>query len=200
MNLLTAGDDPESGSTPLSPGEQDDLIPDLSTKEELNEWERQNIVGAYAWAFERRNIRRSDPLTEPYVRELHRRMFDQTWKWAGAYRSTEKNIGIEHYQVREALATLLGDARYWLEHQTFPPDEVAVRFHHRLVWIHPFANGNGRHARIMADILVERQGRPVFTWGGAGIVPPGEFRSRYIQALRAADAGDLRPILKFARS
>jgi Fic-DOC domain mobile mystery protein B len=127
-------------------------------------------------------------------------MFDQTWKWAGAYRSTEKNIGIEHYQVREALATLLGDARYWLEHQTFPPDEVAVRFHHRLVWIHPFANGNGRHARIMADILVERQGRPVFTWGGAGIVPPGEFRSRYIQALRAADAGDLRPILKFARS
>jgi Fic-DOC domain mobile mystery protein B len=200
MNLLTAGDAPESGSTPLSPEEQDDLIPDLSTKEELNEWERQNIVGAYGWAFERRNIRRSDPLTEPYVRELHRRMFDQTWKWAGAYRSTEKNIGIEHYQVREALATLLGDARYWLEHQTFPPDEVAVRFHHRLVWIHPFANGNGRHARIMADILVERQRRPAFTWGGAGIVPPGEFRSRYIQALRAADAGDLRPILKFARS
>ena len=199
MNLFTAGD-AESGNTSLSPEEQDDLIPDLSTREELNEWERQNIVEAYAWALERRNLRRTDPLAEPYVRELHRRMFDQTWKWAGAYRSTEKNIGIAHYQVREALAALLGDVRYWLEHETFPPDEVAVRFHHRLVWIHPFANGNGRHARIMADILAERQGRPAFTWGGASIVQPGEFRSRYIQALRAADASDIRQILKFARS
>jgi Fic-DOC domain mobile mystery protein B len=190
----------DNGTTLLSPEEQDDLIPDLSTREELNEWERQNIVEAHAWAFERRNLRRNDPLSEPYLRELHRRMFDQTWKWAGVYRSTEKNIGIAHYQVRESLAALLGDAHYWLGHQTFPPDEVAVRFHHRLVWIHPFANGNGRHARIMADILAGRQGRPAFTWGDAGIVQPGDFRSRYILALRAADAGDLCPILKFARS
>jgi len=199
MSLFTAGDE-ESGDTTLSPEEQDDLIPDLSTREELNEWERLNIIEAYAWVFERRNLRRNNPLTEAYVRELHRRMFDQTWKWAGAYRSTEKNIGIAHYQIREALPVLLGDARYWLEHQTFPADEVAVRFHHRLVWIHPFANGNGRHARVMADVLVQRLGRPVFTWGGASVVPPGEFRSRYIQALRAADASDIRPILKFARS
>ena len=199
MNLFTAGD-LESGNTSLSPEEQDDLIPDLSTREELNEWERQNIIEAYAWVFERRNLRRNDPLTEPYVRRLHRRMFDQTWKWAGAYRSTEKNIGIAHYQIREALAALLGDARYWLEHQTYLADEAAVRFHHRLVWIHPFANGNGRHARVMADILVQRRGRPAFTWGGASVVRASEFRSRYIQALRAADAGDLRPILKFARS
>jgi Fic-DOC domain mobile mystery protein B len=199
MNLFTPGDK-QGGNTSLSPEEQDDLIPDLSTREELNEWERQNIIEAYAWVFEPRNLRRNDPLTEPYVRELHRRMFDQTWKWAGSYRSTEKNIGIAHYQIREALPALLGDARYWLEHQTFPADEFAVRFHHRLVWIHPFANGNGRHARVMADILVQRQGRPVFTWGGASIVPPGEFRSRYLQALRAADASDIHPILKFARS
>jgi len=196
MNLFVE----EDGNTPLSPQEQNDLIPDLSTKEELNEWERQNIVEAYAWVFERRNLRRFDPLTEAYLRELHHRMFDQTWKWAGAYRSTEKNIGIAHYQIREALGVLLGDTRYWLQHQTFPADEVAVRFHHRLVWIHPFANGNGRHARIMADILVERQGRPAFTWGGASIVQPGDFRSRYIHALRAADKSDLGPILKFARS
>jgi fido (protein-threonine AMPylation protein) len=110
MNLFTAGD-AESGSTPLSPEEQDDLIPDLSTREELNEWERQNIIEAYAWVFASRNLRRLEPLTEPYVRELHRRMFDQTWKWAGAYRATEKNIGMAHYQIREALAALLGDAR-----------------------------------------------------------------------------------------
>ena len=175
MPLLLTGN-PEDGNTPLSPEEQGDLIPDLSTREELNEWERQNIIEAYAWVFGRRNLHRNDPLTEAYVRELHRRMFDQTWKWAGAYRSTEKNIGIAHYQIREALAALLGDARYWLEHQTFPADEVAVRFHHRLVWIHPFANGNGRHARVMADILVERQGRPGIHLGrcehrAAGRVP-----------------------------
>jgi Fic-DOC domain mobile mystery protein B len=196
MTLFTAGD----GNTPLSPEEQDQLIPDLTTKEDLNEWERQNILEAYGWGFDPRNLRRQDPLAEAYVRELHRRMFDQTWKWAGIYRTTEKNIGIPHYQIRDALAALLGDVCYWLEHRTFEPDELAVRFHHRLVWIHPFANGNGRHARLMADVVVQREGRPAFTWGGADVVRPGNFRSNYIAALRAADASDIRPILKFARS
>lgn len=196
MTLFTSGD----GNTPLSPQEQDDLIPALTTKEELNEWERQNILEAYGWVFDLRNLRRQDPLSEAYLRELHRRMFDQTWKWAGKYRSSEKNIGIPHYQIREALAALLGDARYWLEHQTFQPDELAVRFHHRLVWIHPFANGNGRHARMMADVLVQRQGRPAFTWGNADIVGQGNFRRYYIEVPRAADASDIRPILEFARS
>jgi Fic-DOC domain mobile mystery protein B len=127
-------------------------------------------------------------------------MFDQTWKWAGRYRSAEKNIGIAHYQIRDALATLLGDVRYWIEHETFALDELAVRFHHRLVWIHPFANGNGRHARLIADVLLQRQGQPVFTWGGADIVRAGDFRRRYIDALRAADKNDLQPLLVFARS
>jgi Fic-DOC domain mobile mystery protein B len=116
---------------------EDDLIPDLTTKEELNEWERQNILEAYGWALELRNLSRQDPFTEAYVSELHLRMFDQTWKWAGTYRTTEKNIGIPHYQIREALEGLLGDARYWVEHQTYEPDEFAVRFHHGLVWIYP---------------------------------------------------------------
>jgi Fic-DOC domain mobile mystery protein B len=196
MSIFTTGD----GNTPLSPEEQDDLIPDLSTKEELNEWERQNILEAYGWALDLKNLRLQDPLTEPYVRELHLRMFDQTWKWAGIYRSTEKNIGIPHYQIREALAALLGDARYWVEHQTFEADELAVRFHHRLVSIHPFANGNGRHSRLIADVLVQRQGRPVFTWGGADIVRAGDFRRSYIDALRAADKNDMQPLLTFARS
>lgn len=196
MSLFTTGD----GNTPLSSEEQDDLIPDLSTKEELNEWERQNILEAYGWALDLKNLRLQDPLTEPYVRELHLRMFDQTWKWAGIYRSTEKNIGIPHYQIREALAALLGDARYWVEHQTFEADELAVRFHHRLVSIHPFANGNGRHSRLIADVLVQRQGRPVFTWGGADIVRAGDFRRSYIDALRAADKNNMQPLLTFARS
>jgi Fic-DOC domain mobile mystery protein B len=196
MTLFTTGD----GNTPLFPEEQDDLIPDLTTKEELNEWERQNILEAYTWALEPRNLNGKDPFAEAYVRELHLRMFDQTWKWAGTYRTTEKNIGIPHYQIREALAILLGDVRHCVEHQTFEPDELAIRFHHRLVWIHPFANGNGRHARLMADVIVRKQGRPVFTWGGADIVRAGDFRRSYIDALRVADKNDIRPLLAFARS
>jgi Fic-DOC domain mobile mystery protein B len=189
----------EDGNTPLSPEEQDDLIPDLSRKEELNEWERQNILEAYAWAFDARNLHRLDSLAENYVRELHYRMFDQTWKWAGKYRITEKNIGIAHYQIQEALAALLGDVRYWVEHQTFELDEAAIRLHHRLVWIHPFANGNGRHARLMADVCLQRQRRPVFTWGGADVARTGDFRRRYIDALRAADGNNIQPLLAFAR-
>jgi Fic-DOC domain mobile mystery protein B len=200
MTLFTMGD----GSTPLSPEEQDDLIPDLATKEELNEWERQNILEAAAWALGSRNLNRRnlnhDPFSEAYVRELHLRMFDQTWKWAGRYRTTGKNIGIPHYQIRESLPALLGDARYWVEHQTFEPDELAVRFHHKLVWIHPFANGNGRHARLMADVVLRRLARPPFTWGSADIVRAGDFRRIYIEALRAADKNDFRPLLTFARS
>jgi Fic-DOC domain mobile mystery protein B len=196
MTFFPTGD----GNTPLSPEEQDDLIPDLTTKEELNEWERQNILEAYTWALDLRNLNRQDPLSEVYVRQLHLRMFDQTWKWAGTYRTTEKNIGIPHFQIREALSALLGDARYWLEHRTFEPDELAVRFHHRLVSIHPFANGNGRHARLMADVLAQRQDRPVFTWGGADIVTETDFRRTYIDALRAADKNEIQPLLVFARS
>jgi Fic-DOC domain mobile mystery protein B len=196
MTIFTTGD----GNTPLSTDEQADLIPNLATKEELNEFERANILVAYDWALASRNLRRQDPLTEPYLRDLHRRMFDQTWKWAGIYRTTEKNIGIAHYQIRDGLGALLGDVRYWLQHQTFPPDEIAVRFHHRLVSIHPFANGNGRHARLMADVLVRTQDRPVFTWGGADIVAQGDFRLRYIDALQAADKNDIALLLAFARS
>jgi Fic-DOC domain mobile mystery protein B len=196
MKLFEAGD----GKTSLSGEEQDDLIPNLTTKEELNEWERQNIVEASGWAFDARSAGRQDPLTEPYVRELHRRMFDQTWKWAGRYRKTEKNIGIPFYQISESLAVLLGNTRYWLENETFRPDEIAIRFHHRLVFIHPFANGNGRHARLMADVLAQRQRRAVFTWGGANIARACDFRRNYIEALQAADRNDIGLLLEFARS
>ncbi len=196
MTLFAA----EDGNTPLSPEEQADLIPNLATREELNEWERQNILEACGWALDEKKILRLDPLTEPYLRQLHRRMFDQTWKWAGRYRTTEKNIGIPFYQIQESLAALVGDARYWLENLTFEPDEISIRLHHRLVYIHPFANGNGRHARLMADVLAQRQGRPVFTWGGAELVKAGDFRRRYIDALQAADQNEIGPLLEFARS
>jgi Fic-DOC domain mobile mystery protein B len=196
MTLFEMGE----GNTPLTPEEQVDLIPDLTTKEELNEWERQNILEALAWAKNPRNLHRNDPLSEAYVRDLHRRMFNQTWKWAGLYRTTEKNIGIPHFQIRESLPALLGDVRYWIEHQTFEPDEIAIRFHHRLVAIHPFANGNGRHGRLIADVIAQRMGRPVFTWGGSDIVQAGDFRRAYTDALRAADRNDIKPLLAFART
>ncbi|NUQ28547.1 MAG: mobile mystery protein B [Acidobacteriaceae bacterium] len=196
MTLFTTGE----GNTPLSPDEQADLIPNLTTKEELNQWERENIVVAYSWALNPRTLAKEDALSESYLRELHRRMFDETWRWAGLYRTTEKNIGIPHHQIREQLAILIGNTRYWLEHETFPPDEIAIRFHHRLVFIHPFANGNGRHARLIADVLAKLSGRPDFTWGGADIVAQGNIRSAYIDALRAADKNDIEPLLAFARS
>jgi Fic-DOC domain mobile mystery protein B len=196
MKLFAEGD----GNTPLAPDEEADLIPNLATRDELNEWERLNILEAYSWALDRKRLRRLDPLKESYVRDLHRRMFDQTWKWAGRYRSTEKNLGIAPHLIRDALAGLLGDVQYWVGHGTYAPDEIAVRLHHRMVFIHPFANGNGRHARLMADVLALRLGSPVFTWGRAELVRAGNFRERYIEALRAADGNDIQLLLRFSRS
>jgi Fic-DOC domain mobile mystery protein B len=188
------------GTTPISPDEAAALIPNLSTREELNEWERENILAAHRWGFAAGNLKRNDPLTEAYLRQLHRRMFDHTWKWAGAYRNTNKNIGVNFGQVMEMLGALLADARYWLAEKTYAPDEIAARFHHRLVWIHPFPNGNGRHSRLMADVLLARGKQKVFSWGSINLKDAGAVRSKYIAALKAADAGDLTPLLKFVRS
>ena len=196
--MTTLGTSSE-GNTPLSHEELADLIPSLATKEELNEWERENNLLARAWAIEDRTSPADIPSNE-YVRKLHKRMFDQTWKWAGDYRRTEKNIGVPVDEIRERFATLCGDVRYWIENNTYPPDETAVRFHHRLTFIHPFPNGNGRHARLIADILLIKLGRAAFTWGSANLVKEGEARTKYLEAIRAADKGDIQPLLKFARS
>jgi Fic-DOC domain mobile mystery protein B len=189
-----------NGNTPLTPEELDDLIPNLATKEELNEWERANILEARQWALLDRNVKTLDPVTDDYIRKLHLRMFDQTWKWAGTYRNTEKNIGVPVSQVRERLGTLIGDVRYWIENSTHSPDEIAVRFHHGLVFIHLFPNGNGRHARLIADVLAVRLERPEFTWRQRDLMKPGEAREKYLQAVRAADRNDIKPLLEFARS
>lgn len=127
-------------------------------------------------------------------------MLGDVWSWAGAYRQTERNIGVAPYRIGSDLAVLLDDARYWVEHQTYPADEVAVRFHHRLVSIHPFPNGNGRHARLMPDLLVEKLGRESFSWGGGSLADVGELRARYVAALQAADDHDIAALLVFARS
>jgi Fic-DOC domain mobile mystery protein B len=195
VTTITANSD---GNTPLSPDEFGDLIPNLATKEELNEWERENILIARDWAIEGRTSA-VDMASDKYVRKLHLKMFDQTWKWAGEYRRTEKNIGVPFHEIRERLVTLFGDVRYWIENNTYSLDEISVRFHHRLVLIHPFPNGNGRHARLIADVLAMKLGRRAFTWGSANLVKEGEARNKYLEAIRA-DNGDIQPLLKFTRS
>jgi Fic-DOC domain mobile mystery protein B len=127
-------------------------------------------------------------------------MFDQTWKWAGEYRCTEKNIGVPFHEIRERLIMLFGDVRYWIEKKTYSLDEMSVRFHHRLVLIHPFPNGNGRHARLIADALAVKFGQTAFTWGSTNLIKKGEARNEYLEAIRTADNGDVQPLLKFARS
>ncbi len=193
MTTITATSD---GNTPLCPKELADLIPNLATKEELNEWERENILLAREWAVGDRTSA-ADMACDEYVRKLHGKMFDQTWKWAGEYRRTKKDIGVPFYEIRERLVALFGDVHYWIENKTYSPDEIAVRFHHRLVLIHPFPNGNGRHARLIADVLALRLGRPAFTWGSANVVEEGEARNKYLEAIRAADNGDIQPLFKF---
>jgi Fic-DOC domain mobile mystery protein B len=127
-------------------------------------------------------------------------MFDQTWKWAGEYRRSEKNIGVPFHEIREQLMALFGDVRYWIGNRSYPADEIAVRFHYRLVFVHPFPNGNGRHARLVADLVAIKSGRASLSWGSANLGNESEARARYLEAIRAADSGDIQPLLKFSRS
>jgi Fic-DOC domain mobile mystery protein B len=167
---------------------------------ELNEFERLNILEAAEWAFSRRVLERQDIITEFFLRNLHKKMFDQTWKWAGKYRNTDKNIGCLAPEIRERVPMLIGDVRYWVENRVYDIDEIAVRFYHRLVeWIHPFPNGNGRHARLLADIVAVKYGRPQFEWGCNTNENGQEIRAKHFTALAAADEGNIRPLLLFAR-
>lgn len=188
-------------ATPLEPQEREGLLQTWIThRRDLNEAEEENIVEGAAWARGRRRLPLERMLSEDFMRMLHKRMFGDVWQWAGTFRATERNIGIQAYRIGIELASLLNDVRYWIEHETFPPDEIAIRFHHRLVAIHPFPNGNGRHARLAADLLIERLGGSPFSWGGGSLANVGELRARYVAALRAADNHDIAPLIEFARS
>ena len=184
-------------ATPLTPTERADLIPTyITVRGELNELEQQNIAKADRWAFSRRHVVTRDR----FLKSLHRRMFDRVWRWAGTYRTTERNLGVKPFEIEPALRQALDDTRYWIEHKSFPPDEIAVRYHHRLVSVHPFPNGNGRWSRLVADVLVTQLGSARFTWGGANLRAAGDARKRYVEALHAADKHDLEPLIRFARS
>jgi Fic-DOC domain mobile mystery protein B len=185
------------GATPLDADESAGLMAShVTTQGQLNEWEQQNILEGERWAFSRRNL---NPLSLRFSQDLHKHMFGRTWKWAGQFRATEKNIGVDPLLIGVKLTDLFRDVEAQLAHRPDPFDELAAHFHHRLVSIHPFANGNGRFSRTMTDLLLKSQGKEAFSWGG-GDLNAGEIRHQYISALRAADAHDLGPLFAFVRS
>lgn len=191
-----------SGATPLDPEEAQDLIPDyISTMGELNQAEQSNISDAYVWA-EKQNL--SELLTGTFIFKLHERMFNQVWKWAGKMRGSNKNIGVSKESIMNDLGQLLKNVEYWIENKTFNNDELAVRFHHRLVQIHVFTNGNGRHARLITDLLLIYLVEIKFTWGTNGAYTPleveGKTRAEYINALKLADNDQFKSLIQFVRS
>ena len=192
---LFLGDD--EANTPLTPEEREQLIPSYVTlRHELNEAEQVNIGAALRWA----RAPKRDVLAADFLNVLHRRMFSDVWKWAGQLRTSARNIGVDAYRIETDVRQLLDDAKFWVEHATFPPDEICVRFSHRLVAIHPFPNGNGRLSRLAADLLARQLGQPAFSWGRVSLVNANDTRARYIAALRAADNHDIAALLAFARS
>lgn len=185
------------GSTPLNYEELVDLIPGhITTQEKLNAWEEKNILEALPWAFKQKEI-----LSVECIKTLHKHMFDKTWKWAGKFRKSDKNIGVHWSQISMKTKELCDDIQYQLDHESFSKDETAVRFHHRLVWIHPFPNGNGRLSRLMADLLITQQDERRFSWGmHQDLYKATSVRKEYIQALQLADQGNYSKLLEFARS
>lgn len=189
----------EYGQTKLDEDEKEGLkIRTITTNKELDEYEQLNIEKALEWTISKR-FSTEKLLSEEFVRSLHKKMFGEVWKWAGYFRRTEKNIGVDWVKIGIELRTLIDDTMFWIENKTYPPEEIAIRFKHRLVNIHCFPNGNGRHSRLMADLIIEKVfNKPVFTWGRTNLTGANEIRSDYIGALKQGDKGNITPLVEFA--
>ncbi|MDP8314220.1 MAG: mobile mystery protein B [Candidatus Celaenobacter antarcticus] len=187
------------GATSIDPNDIDGLLlTHITTRSELDRWEQDNIVVALAWLDQKKP---KDIFNEQFIKELHRRMFGDVWKWAGKFRLSDKNIGCPWIQVPMCIKNLCDDTKLWLELKNESSDEIAVRFHHRLVSIHPFPNGNGRHARLITDILLENiLGCSRFSWGSENLSATNDSRRRYIAALHQADCGNYKLLLEFVRT
>ncbi|WP_420316271.1 mobile mystery protein B [Ekhidna sp.] len=190
-----------NGQTPLDEEEKEGLlIPTIATKEELDEFEQQNVEEAIQWLIGK-SFKPEKVLTEKFVCEVHKRMFNQVWKWAGSFRHSQKNIGVDYWSIPIELNNLIEDAKVWLQKEAFPSDEIAIRFKHRIVSIHCFSNGNGRHSRLIADIIVEKLlGLEPFSWGEHSLNHEGDTRENYLKALKSADNGEFLPLIEFAKS
>ena len=191
----------EEGQTPLDEEEKEGLkINSITTQGELDEFEQLNIEKAVEWTINMK-LKPEKILTEKFVKDLHKKMYADVWKWAGEFRRSEKNIGITWTQIGIELKNLLDDTKYWIENKTYSPEEIAIRFKHRIVSIHCFPNGNGRHSRMMADIIIDSLSKiEMFTWHQSNMVKANETRKTYIQALREADNGNIEPLIKFAKN
>ena len=189
------------GQTPLDEEEKNGLlIPTIAIRQELDEFEQQNIEDAMLWVFNK-SLNAEMVLTEKFICDLHKRMYGQVWSWAGKFRKTDKNLGIDKWKIPVELRALCDDALFWMINQTFSNDEIALRFKHRLVSIHCFSNGNGRHSRLMADIIISKVlNQPIFSWGSSYLVKEDNVRKAYLKALKSADRGELKPLLLFSRS
>lgn len=193
--------DYKDGQTPLDEEEKEGLkIKSITTQGELDEFEQLNIEKAVEWTIHTK-LKPEKILTEKFVKDLHKRMYGDVWKWAGEFRKIEKNIGIPWTQIGIELKNLLDDTKYWIENKTFSPEEIAIRFKHRIVSIHCFPNGNGRHSRMMADIIMESIfGNKIFSWHQSNMVKANETRNQYIKALREADNGNFKQLIEFAKN
>lgn len=189
------------GQTPLDEDEKEGLLlKSITTRGELDEFEQLNIEKATQWTMGK-NWKPEYILSENFIRELHIRMFNDVWSWAGEFRKTNKNIGVDKYQIGISLKQLIDDSLYWLMNKTYSDEEFAIRFKHRIVKIHCFPNGNGRHSRLIADIIISQIfARPVFSWNNANLNKKGEARSNYLAAIRLADNGDIKPLINFAKT
>ena len=189
----------EEGATLIDPDEAEGLIPSLATQRELNEWEQVNIT--YALKKHLKRIYTPEKILDSqFLFELHNDMFGDTWKWAGKTRTTLKNIGVLTEEIRIKLKILLDDVKFWIQNKTYSNDEICIRFHHQLVSIHLFPNGNGRHARIAADILAISLGEKEFTWGNGDLNQKSNAREKYLKALREADNNSYKSLMEFSRS
>jgi len=191
--------DTDDASTPLMPDERADLIPShITNRDELNEFEARGVADGDRWAFARR---RGDLLSAEFLRQLHKRMFGEVWKWAGTYsKEVNRRVGVDYYLIEPQLRELSDTVRYWIDHKSYSVDEIALRFHHRLTQVHPFPNGNGRLARLAADLLIAELGGERFTWGMVNLAEAADPRNVYIDTLRLADGNVIEPLIEFARS
>ena len=189
------------GQTPINEDEKKDLlIKSITSQSEQDEFEQLNIEKAVEWIISTK-FNSVDILTEQFIKKLHKKMYSDVWKWAGKFRMSEKNIGVDWVKISIVLKYLLDDTKYWIENKTYPADEIAIRFKHRLVSIHCFPNGNGRHSRLMADIIIESIfDKQIFSWHNSNMVKPDETRRKYIKAIKEADNGNIIPLIEFARS
>ena len=194
-------DDLPPGATPLSPEDEEALLVAATTRAELDQFEAQNIADAIRWAVSNTKFKQT-LLTVSGLQRLHERMFDATWKWAGKFRTSDTNIGVPWTQIPVQTKNLCDDVKVWVENSAYPWPELAVRFHHRLVKVHPFPNGNGRHARLSANLLLSQNVQPPLRWGGrdTSIGEDGAAREEYLAALRLTDQGYVERLLQFAVS